>query len=128
MQRLDIRRWRSAGRIARCINSWMEGFDRGDETKSALGNRFNEARISGVVVEGLTEFAHGGAQALIEFDKGVARPKTLAHDFAGDNFAGTLQQSQEETKRQLLKLDAATLAKELAGVRDKLKETEAIGK
>jgi hypothetical protein len=71
--------------------------DRRDETVSAALQRLNIDGVIRRIVQHLAEPAHGGVEAVIEVNEGIARPQTVAEIFAGEVqlreslFAGYIQ-------------------------------------
>ena len=73
-----------------------------DETVTALGKSFDEARVVGFVGKGVAEFVYGGVEAVFEVDEGVFRPKAFLELLAGDDEAGVFKKDGEDLEGAIL--------------------------
>jgi hypothetical protein len=89
-----------------------------EKTITALRNRFDVTRGFGFVAQGFAQALHRIVDTLIEFDKGIGRPKALLKFLSGDELAGFFQKNQQHRKRLILKLNADAMLAQLprAGV------------
>jgi hypothetical protein len=106
----------SAGDVDRGT-SWFrfESFlllDRCNEFVPTTADRGYEARAFGVVIEGLTQFADGGIQAVIEVDKGVRRPEAFTELLAADHLARAFKKNVKNFKRAVLELNSSPVLAE----------------
>jgi hypothetical protein len=79
-------------RLERAQNLGLFGQTRGvldwkQKTISTLGDSFDKTRAFRVVPQGVTDFSHGDAQAVVELNEGILWPEPLPHFFAGNNLA-----------------------------------------
>jgi hypothetical protein len=86
-----------------------------NETITALGKGFDEARLIRFVVQGLAQFLDGRIQAMVEIHEGVFGPKPLAKLFSRHYLAGLLQQHGQNLKGLVLKLDLVAVLVKLTG-------------
>ena len=87
----------------------MVAADRSHEAIAATGQGFDEARAVGGIAKSFAELVNRGIQTVVEINKGVGGPDLSAKLFAGDDFAGPLQQKAEDMERLILELDAHAL-------------------
>ena len=81
--------------------------DRCDEAVASAGEGLDEAGVVGGVAEGFADFVDGGAEGVVEVDGGVFAPETELEVFAGDDFAGFLEECSEDFEGLALDLDAS---------------------
>ena len=74
-------------------------FDGANESVASPRNRLYKSGILGGVAEGLANFVHSGIQAVIVIDEGIRRPKPLAQFFPAHQFAGTIEQFEQNLQR-----------------------------
>jgi hypothetical protein len=86
-----------------------------NETITALGKGFDEARLIRLVVQGLAQFLDGCIEAVVEIHERVFGPKPLAKLFSSDQLAGLLQQDGQYLQRLILKLDLMAALVKLTG-------------
>ncbi len=96
-----------------------------DEAIAAPGDRFDEARVLGVVAQSITDAIDGAVEAAIEIHHCVVRPDPLLQLFPGQDLAGPFQKGEKEFERLLLELDLAALLEDLAGAGVDLEGSEA---
>jgi len=82
--------------------------------------------VIGVVAERFAELADCGVESSLEVHERVRAPEALAELGAGDELARTLEQGDEQSKRQILDADRAALLPELTGGRVGLEVAEAV--
>ena len=86
-----------------------------NETITAFGKGFDEARLVRFVVQGLAQFLDGCIEAMVEIHERVFGPKPLAKLFSRDHLAGLLQQYGQYLEWLLLKLDLVAALVKLTG-------------
>ena len=67
---------------------------------------------------------HGGVQPMLEIDKRVRRPQSLAQLLARDEGAGMFEEHFQKAQRLFGKRDAVAASSKLAGVQVELEVTE----
>jgi hypothetical protein len=77
---------------------------------------FDETRGLGGIVQSGAYFVDGGAQTVIEIDKGVRWPQPLANLLPGDNLARALEKHRQQIKGLGLQAYLMTVAAQLTGV------------
>jgi len=103
MRSFDCRHGRNEGGLRRNRLDRVYG---GQEAISAPGLRFDESRRISRVAQRLPQFLHGTVQALVEIDKRILVPESLAQPLAGNNFARLFQQQHQDQKWFFPELDA----------------------
>jgi hypothetical protein len=71
-------------------------------------------RVRGGILENLANLVDRSSQTAIEVDKCVRRPKLLTNLFPRDEFAGTLQEHNEQLKRLRLQAESYPTFSQLA--------------
>jgi len=85
-----------------------------DEAVPAAGNRFNETRVLGIVVNGGAKFLEDDVEATVKVDIGAFGPESLAQLFTRNDFACPFQQKNQDPEGLVLNLDAYTVAHQRA--------------
>src|ERR1700735_4720705 len=92
--------------IARVRDVSVAKFNGEKEAVSAARDGFDEARIFGIVREGVAELADGSIQAGFEVNEGVARPKASPQFLTSRDLAGLLGQGRKHLKRLFLQTNS----------------------
>ena len=100
--------------VVRAIR-WDDAFDGGDEAVAAAGQGFDEAGAGGGVAEGFADAIDGGVDAVFGVDEGAVGPELAGDFFAGEEFAGAVEEQAEDLEGLGVELEADALAAELAG-------------
>jgi hypothetical protein len=90
--------WRRRDRVQRQLEP-RPACHWSDEAVTAARHGFDESGVLGGVADGCAQLPNGRIQRVVKFDKRLVRPKLLTDLFAGDNFAGSLQQERKDLKR-----------------------------
>ena len=90
-------------------------FNRSNEAVAVAGDGLDEPRIFRGVAESLAETHDGGVEAVIEVNKGVARPETFAKLFAADEIAGSFEKDRKNLPRLVLEANAGSVLAQFAG-------------
>jgi len=99
--------------------------DGGDEAVAAAGDCFDVTGLIGGVAEGGAEAIDGGAEAVVELDKGVVAPDALAQLVARDDLAGVFEEGEQDFEGLILQLDAHTVFSKFGVLLIDLKSGEA---
>jgi hypothetical protein len=86
--------------------------DRRYEAVSTPRNRFHIARRFGDIVQGVSNFSDGYAEAVVEFDEGIVWPQTLPEFLTGNDFIGALDQHQEKPIRETLNFNPDAISRQ----------------
>jgi hypothetical protein len=73
------------------------------------------ARLLGIVVQYLADFADSAVNAVVGIEKGVLAPDLLGDFFAGDELTFLLDQYKQHLYRNALELKRATVLPEFEG-------------
>ena len=79
--------------------------DRRNEPVAAAWQGLNVAGIICGIAEGVPQFVHGGVQAVIKIDKGVAGPELGAEFLPGHQFSGPRNHDGQNLERLTNQLD-----------------------
>ena len=60
-----------------------------DEAVAAAGNGFDEPGVAGIIPKSFSDLEYRHSQALIEFDEGILRPKSVPNLFPRNNLSST---------------------------------------
>jgi hypothetical protein len=85
-----------------------------DETVTAFWDGFHEARILGRVPESLSQLHHTIIEAVIEVDKGVARPQAVAQFVAGNYLTWLFEEHGQNLEGLFGKPDAKAILTKFA--------------
>ena len=66
-----------------------------DEPVAASGNGFDESGIAGIIPKSFSDLQYRHSQALVEFDKGILRPKSVSNLFPRNNLSGAFHKQQQ---------------------------------
>jgi len=97
----------------------------GNEGVALAGNGFDEGRLVGRIAEDLAQLVNGGVDVGVKVDVDVGGPQAFAKRFAGDNFAGFLDQDEKNFVNFSRQFDASAPAIQRlpAKIIDKRRET-----
>ncbi len=59
-----------------------------DEPVAASRNSFDESGITGIIAKSLSDLEYRHSQALVEFNEGILRPKSISNLFPRNNLSG----------------------------------------
>ena len=59
-----------------------------DEPVAAARNGFDKSGITGIIPKSFSDLQYRHSQALVEFDKGILRPKSIPNLFPRNNLSG----------------------------------------
>jgi hypothetical protein len=77
----------------------------------------NIARLLGIVLQYLADFADGAVDAVVSIEKDVLAPDPLGNFLAGNELTLPLDQNEQDLQRKTLELQHATSVSELKGSR-----------
>ena len=83
----------------------MHFSDRADEAIALADDGLNEARLIGIVAEGLADFTDGSIDAVLGIDEHFAAPEVFGNFAAGDDIAFAGGEEDEQLHRLSLELD-----------------------
>jgi len=75
------------------------------------------ARLLGIVLQYLADFAHGAIDAVVGIEKGAFAPDFLGNFLAADELTILLDQNEQDLQRNAFELYHATSVSELEGSR-----------
>src|SRR3954453_2056479 len=78
-------------RISLCVVFGRNTCDRGQKTVTSARNGLHESGLFGRVAQGIAEAPDCGVQAVVEIDKSVGWPESLAYLFARHDLSRTFQ-------------------------------------
>jgi hypothetical protein len=84
------------------------------EPVSVLWDGLDVARIFGVVVQSLSEFANRHPEAAVEVNKGIAGPEAVAKFLTADDFSGSFEKHEKKPIGLLLQPYGSPVLHELA--------------
>jgi hypothetical protein len=91
---------------------------------SATRKGFQKAWPLGRVAQGLSHFADGGVQAIVEVDKGIVLPQALVKFFAAYDLARVSGQVRKQFEGLPLEAHHGTIAMQLPGTQINLEVRE----
>jgi len=77
---------------------------------------FDESRLFGGIAEGFSQPVHRRIEAMLEIDKGVARPEPAMQLLPTDQVSRLFQQNGQDLKRLALQPDFRAVAVKLPGL------------
>jgi hypothetical protein len=99
---------------------------RSKESIASPGNGLNKAGAFRVVAQGFTQLANGYAQAVVEFDESVVRPKPLTDLVSSDDLAGPFDKQDQQAKGQILQLYADAVTDQATFLRIEMVGSDAV--
>src|SRR6185295_13457736 len=121
--------WRGRGagrRLERRRRGNGRRLERGHETVAPAGQRLDEARTVGGIVQGIPQPLDRAVEADVEVHERVAGPEGLADLLARHDLARPLQEEGEDLERLLLQPDLRPVLVELTRGRVELELSEAV--
>ena len=102
--------------------------DGGDKAVASAGQSLDETGASGRVAEGFADAVDSGVEAVFVIDKGAVRPDCLRDFFASKDFAGALEEHEEDLEGLGVELDPDSLLAKFSGGRVRLEDSKAIAR
>lgn len=99
----------------------------GDEAVSLAGDGLDEARVVGIVAQGLADLADGSVDAVFGVDENIFAPEAVDDFLAGDDGTLLFGEQQKEFERDAFELQSAAVAPQLEAVTVELEFTEMVG-
>ena len=103
---------------------WSNHLDRGDETIAAPRQRFDEARSSSGITQGLAQSLDDGVEAMLEVDVDVVTPELLAHLDARNQDTRLTRQRRKDTKGLLCEQLSRAVQRQFPGLQIQLEIAE----
>ena len=89
--------------------------DWSNEAVTELGQSFDVARLIGVIFQRFAQLFDGSVDAVLEVNKSVGGPQSVAEFFPRYQFAGMFEQDGQNLERHFLELDLAAVMAQFVG-------------
>ncbi len=97
-----------------------------NESVATAGNGFDKSGITGIIPKSFSDFQYCHSQALVEFDKGILRPKSISDLFSRNNLPRALHKQQQKSERLFLQAHPHRIARQGAIGRIKHVESKTV--
>jgi len=96
----------------RALTICLHDVNRSDKTIPTPWQRLDEPWVLGVIPQRLTQFIHGGVNAVFKINEGIGGPELLLDLFPRHNFPGPLEEHGENLEGSFLQLDLVAIMAE----------------
>jgi hypothetical protein len=86
----------------------------GDEPVAPAGNGFDESGVTRIIPKSFPDLEYRNSQALVEFDEGILRPKSVPNLFPRNNLSGAFDKQYQKSERLVLQTHANRSARQCA--------------